>query len=393
MITSQFIIILSLLVVASYFFDLLNIRIPTVMIQIFFGWIVYLILNFTNYNLPDLQFFLSVLSTIGLFSILFEASMELQFSSKKLPFYIHITFYSLLTILLFTIFFAFFLYHVENIPFLQGMINALPLSIIAGSIAIPSVSKYPRIKEFIIFESAFAGIWGIILLNYLMRFLNSSHIVLFSILYLFQIFVVIFFSIVFIFLFIYVLSFFKKYRIKFIPLLMMILLVFELIRLFELPQLIFIIMLGLGIANIHLLNQKFPALKKKYDLIEDELVFFKKLVSEFTFLIRSMFFITLGYILGKFFTFQTFLENITILTIILVLIYFSRFLILQFFPNCPQNVIFIAPRGLISIALFYSIPTFIRVENITDGTIAFVIIFTALIMSTYFLAKNKVLTE
>ena len=116
MITSQFIIILSLLVVASYFFDLLNIRIPTVIVQIFFGWIVYLILNAVNYNLPDLHFFLSILSTIGLFAILFEAAMEIEFSAQKIPFYIKVLIYSLSTILLFNVLFAFFLFQVENIP-------------------------------------------------------------------------------------------------------------------------------------------------------------------------------------------------------------------------------------------------------------------------------------
>lgn len=109
---------------------------------------------------------------------------------------------------------------------------------------------------------------------------------------------------------------------------------------------------------------------------------------ESAFLIRTLFFFIFGYSL----LITSFLNLNLLLTasIILIILYGIRFLYLRFavgrhiFPE-----LFIAPRGLITILLFYSIPEEYSIGIISEGLLFTVILLSSLIMMIGLMLKSK----
>ena len=83
------------------------------------------------------------------------------------------------------------------------------------------------------------------------------------------------------------------------------------------------------------------------------------------------------------------LEVALISLLIIASIYMIRWVILRVFVGndiLPQ--LFIAPRGLITVLLFYAIPNQAKIEGFESGILLFVIIATSLIM-TWAMIKDK----
>src|SRR5665648_296061 len=82
--------------------------------------------------------------------------------------------------------------------------------------------------------------------------------------------------------------------------------------------------------------------------------------------------------------------NVAMVSILIILsIYGIRFVILRLFMGAdiiPQ--VFIAPRGLITVLLFYAIPKDVQVAGFNSGILLFIIIVSSLIM-TFALIYDK----
>ena len=105
---------------------------------------------------------------------------------------------------------------------------------------------------------------------------------------------------------------------------------------------------------------------------------FKDLTAEMAFLIRALFFILFGFLI------QT-SEIINPDTIIWALgitggIFIIRFILLKAFKVAINPLLFIAPRGLITILLFLSIPMHLVSPLVNNSLIIQVIVLTALVM-------------
>ena len=151
----------------------------------------------------------------------------------------------------------------------------------------------------------------------------------------------------------------------------------------HLPSLILVLIFGLFLNNINLLDsviRKNIHIKKFIHpgAVLDELPQFKHIVAEVTFIIRSFFFIMFGYYtdLKELIDMKTLVLSVVIISFIFLarIIYF-RAVKLPFDP-----IVFIAPRGLITILLFLSFPRSFVVTEVNQGLLSQIIFISTFIL-------------
>lgn len=178
-----------------------------------------------------------------------------------------------------------------------------------------------------------------------------------------------------------------KSQAKLFLLIAVLLLLYAIGKKFHLSSLIIILIFGLVIANVKLFFPGKMAVfleNEKINQIYHELHI---ITLETAFVVRTFFFVVFGLsiVITSLFSF-----NVALISLLIVAsIYGIRFLILRVFLGkdiLPQ--LFVAPRGLITVLLFYAIPTEAQVANFESGILLFVIIATSLVM-TWGMIKDK----
>lgn len=122
--------------------------------------------------------------------------------------------------------------------------------------------------------------------------------------------------------------------------------------------------------------------------VEDVLDDMKIVTAETAFVVRTFFFILFGWsiYLGSLLNFKV----LGIGLIILAIIYMIRAIILFIFNGRDINPqLFLAPRGLITILLFFAIPDEMSVSSEFQGVLLFVILVSCLIMTLSLIAYKK----
>ncbi|MGB3798952.1 MAG: sodium:proton exchanger, partial [Lewinella sp.] len=166
------------------------------------------------------------------------------------------------------------------------------------------------------------------------------------------------------------------------------LLLYSLGKTFHLSSLIIILTFGLTIANMRLFFRgklkKWLNYKKALHIYEDLHV----VTVETAFVVRTFFFVIFGVTISLASLLNV---DVAIVSMLIILsIYLIRFILLRIFigPDLlPQ--LFVAPRGLITILLFYSIPQQIQVAGFEPGVLLFIIIGTSLIMTLAMVIDKK----
>lgn len=336
----------------------------------------YLGRNF-GFQFASANFLLELLGIIGLILIVLEGALDLQLARKKIPLITKSVFSALLILVATTAIISYIFIQFLELPLKIAVIYAVPLGVISSAIAIPSVQKLSQEKkEFIIYESTFSDIIGIILFNYVI--LDN----IFSATSIGQFFIG-FFSIILISfvssLLLLILLNYTTSHVKFYLIFAVLILIYSVAKLFHLPSLLLILIFGLTLNNARLFIKGKLANYlhlEKITTITQEL---KLITIETAFIIRTFFFILFGYTINLILLQDI---NVTLIgSLIIVTIIFIRFIFLRFILK--SNIlpeIFIAPRGLITIILFYSIPPAFQSEQFNEGILFFVIIVSALIM-------------
>lgn len=370
----------SLLVIISYVFSLISkkFKIPSVLLLLLLG----ISARFTFPDLADsveiLQQSLQFFGTLGLILIVLEGALELDFTRKKLPL-IRNAFFSALSILVITTGLIAFVikFFVPELEIRSCIINAIPFSIISSAIAIPSVENVLKLKkEFVVYESIFSDILGILLFNFfVMNPEVSGKSIGFVALDLFLV------TVIAVGLTILIFEFIKKdiLQIRFILLLAVIVLLFVIGKMLHFSSLVIILIFGVILHNA-------PRIKwwifKKYAedaKLKQHIDQFKIITIEGAFMIRTIFFFVFGYSLNL----MSLLDfNVIILgSLILLVIYGSRYVYLKIFHKESLSLEFyVAPRGLITILLFYSIPESDSIGLLSEGVLFYIILVSALIM-------------
>jgi cell volume regulation protein A len=266
-----------------------------------------------------------------------------------------------------------FFYYFLDADYKQGLINAIPLCIISSAIAISSVGNLSSFnKEFAIYESSLSDILGVLFFNFLVLndVINLETVGNFGL----QILIMLIISFIATAFLAFLLSRID-HHVKFAPIVLLIILIYAVSEIYHLPALIFIMIFGLIMGNFDEL-ERFSFIKFLHPKALDKEVFkFKELTIEAAFLVRSLFFILFGFLIE---TADVLNPNTFELALgIVVLIYLIRAIQLKM-ELMP--LLFVAPRGLITILLFIGIPSALKIDLVNRALIIQVIVLTALIM-------------
>ncbi|WP_205625360.1 sodium:proton antiporter [Flavobacterium sp. ABG] len=372
------IISLCLLVLVAYAFDLSSKRtkIPTVIILLLMGYCLRYAALFLEIEIPNLEPLLPAIGTLGLILIVLEAGLDLELNKNKKAMISKSFLSALIPLLFLFLIIGFGINYFTGASIINSFINAIPFCIISSAIAIPSVQNLSDDKkEFVVYESSMSDILGVIIFNF---FLSNDTIGIGSfITFIAQVVVMLLISLIASIGLAFVI---KKidHHVKFIPIMVMIILIYEVSKIYHLPALIFILIFGLFLNNLDELTH-FSFIKKlEPKRLNIEVHRFSKLIGEVAFLIRTIFFLLFGYTI----TTETVLNTSTLpfaLGIVAVIISI-RFIQLKVSKTPISPLLFIAPRGLITIMLFLSIPLSKKVGFISNSLLTQVIILSAIVM-------------
>ncbi|MBK9992465.1 MAG: cation:proton antiporter [Saprospiraceae bacterium] len=376
--TTTIIITFCVLLLIAYVFDLTSskTKIPSVILLLLLGWSVRQLTVLLDIHLPDFSPILPVLGTVGLILIVLEGSLELELNKSKLGLIKKSFLGALIPMIALAFLLAFAFMHFGHFGLKVSLTNAIPFCVISSAIAIPSVRNLSsENKEFVIYESSLSDIIGVLIFNFLA--LNET-IDLFSFgnfaLQLIIITVISFIATI-------GLSFLLskiEHHIKFVPIILLVVLIYAVSKIYHLPGLIFILIFGLSIGNLDELKRFKWIEKFKPDELNNEVNKFKELTIEGAFLVRALFFLLFGFLIetSEVLNSETFIWALGIV----FFIFAFRFIQLKFSKLSVQSLMFVAPRGLITILLFLSIEPSQTISLVNKSLIIQVIILSALLM-------------
>lgn len=386
--TIPLIITICFLLLLAYVFDITSskTKIPPVILLLVLGLAVNQMASYFEIPIPDLSSTLPILGTIGLILIVLEGSLELELNKSKFSFVGKTLLIAFLPMLLFSFGLAFAFQYYGNTTFKIGLANAIPFAIISSAIAIPSAQNLlSKNKEFITYESSLSDIFGVIFFNFITLNDNfGTKSVGHFILELFLILIISFISTI-------GLAFLLskiKHHIKFAPIILMIVLIYAISKIYHLPALIFILLFGLFLGNLDEIKHNKFIQRLQPDILNKEVHKFKELTTEIAFLIRSLFFLLFGFLIKV----NELLNSETIVWAVGITfgIFVLRFVFLKLFKQAIKPLVYIAPRGLITILLFLTIPISQTIEIANKSLIIQVIILSALVMMLGLMTNKKI---
>ena len=365
---SAYVIIIAaaLIIILSFIFNIISNKtnIPSVLMLIVLGVFIQLVVwsPETASKSSQLMMGLEILGNVGLIFIVLEAALDLKLKKDKIGL-ISKSFIIALFALLFSSFAIasvfMFLWSdgngTNNVNWITSLLYAVPLSIMSSAIIIPSVSKLTKSKkEFMIYESTFSDILGIMFFYFLKnnRYVESAE----------QVFKDVSINIGATVLIALVISYllvilFQKLQMqaKYFLMFSVLVLLYAIGKMFHLSSLIIILFFGLVLNNSNVffigpLKGLSVGEKLKSSLHELHVI-----TLETAFVLRTFFFVVFGVTISiaSLFDYRYGLLSILIVAILFLI----RWLMLRIFSGrdiSPQ--LWIAPRGLITVLLFFSIP-------------------------------------
>lgn len=331
---------------------------------------------------------LEILGIVGLIMIVLEAALDLKIKKESKPLLISSFVVALLGFLLSTSIISFIIHYFVHADWSQTILYAIPLSIISSAIVIPSVSFLPHDKkEFLILESTFSDILGIMAYYFLIEGAESANVteIIFNISW--NILATIMISLLVGYVLVYV---FQKInsQVKLFLIISILLLLYAVGKMLHLSSLLIILVFGLILNNQKVffrgkLNRWIKPVAVKRMLLD-----FRLVTVESAFIVRTFFFVVFGASikLESLFSAYVFLES----ALILLSIFVIRIGLLRLFKpssNSPEKLI--APRGLITVLLFYAIPSSYHIPEFDNGILLYVILGTSIIMTSGLMNYNR----
>ena len=400
--TVTILFVLPLLIIFSYLFDAFarKTKFPSVILLMFTGILVRAITS--AYGLDSFGFLdnlIPVLGTIGLILIVLEGALELKLSKEKLPLIVKGFFAALIILILNIAALQWVFVHLFDMDSGLATLSAIPLSIISSAVAIPSAaSLLDWDREFVVYESTFSDILGIMIFNYSLNqietnqpLIGGSSLIGLGI----QIIGVIVISLVITYVLVRILQQIK-HHVKFFLILSLLILVYAIGKLLHLPALVTIFIFGVFLSN---LNQLLPRFLRKYldiEQTEKGLHEFHILTAESTFIVRTFFFLFFGFSIQitAFTSLNPILYGLLLFAIMLVLRYL--YFAISRVQLKPTALVYMSPRGLISILLFIQLKevTFIETQNSPiDERVLLIIILSSMLVMLMGTLKKKTNSE
>ncbi len=392
--TYHLIIIFSTTIIISYFFNLYakNSGVPAVLMLIGLGIVINYVLRFSAIEKPNLLPILEVLGVVGLILIVLEAALDLHLVKEKVGLIIKSFLVALIGFSATSYLSALSLNYIIGLEFLNGLLYTIPLSILSSAIILPSIYDLDDDKrEFMIYESTFSDIIGIVGFYSVLTLIgpNSSGSLYEEVFG--SLILTVIFSIILSYILIYV---FQKIKgnVKLFLLIAILLLLYAVGKMFHLSSLIIILVFGIILNNYKVFFKGGLLSLLKVERVEAVLDDMKVITAETAFVVRTFFFIIFGWsvYLGLLLNFKVVGIGLLILTII----YLVRAVVLFVFNGkdiIPQ--LFLAPRGLITILLFFAIPEELSAGKEFQGVLLFVILLSCLIMTQSLVSFKKKLKQ
>jgi len=385
-----FIIIICVVVIISFFFNIISRRtnVPSVLLLMALGVGMQQLL--LNYNLdPDYTNALEVLGIVGVIIIVLEAALDLELKREKWPVIWKSFTIAFISLVLTTFAISFFIrFFFSNIEFLAAIVYAIPLSVLSSSIIIPSVTNLSNHKkEFLIYEGTFSDILGIMVFYMIIENLDVSGVQDLAFSIGGNLFITVVVSAFLSYILLYIIQNIRGDA-RFFLFLSILVLLYAIGKLLHLSSLIMILMFGILLRNHKVVLFKQLEVWLKDERIDNVFNEFRMIINETSFLVRTLFFVVFGMTLPLTSLLSSYVWLIS--GIFLVVTYLLRLILylgIERKDIMPQ--IFVAPRGLISILLFFAIPASLKREGFESGVLFVVIISTSVIMAMSLIAARK----
>lgn len=343
-----------------------------------------LVMNMTELRDKDLGIdsLLEILGNVGLVMIVLEAALDLKLERKKAGLLLRSLSVASVTLAgSIIVIGALFYYIFPGADYYTCLIYAVPLSIMSSAIIIPSVGGlHGEKKEFMVYDSTFSDILGIMVFYFMLGeegtvggtsfggivsnlgvTILMSVIVAYGLVYIFQ---------------------HLKMQVKLFLIIAVLMLMFALGKFFHLSSLLTILAFGVVLNNTDIFFA--GRLSKYFDrqAVKPILHDFHNLTLESAFLVRTFFFVLFGIsiTLSSLYDWRVAVNGV----VIVLILYGIRYVALRFIS--PKNVfpeLYIAPRGLITVLLFFVIlkDERINIPGFDAGLLLYPIIITSIIMT------------
>ena len=383
----QIILFLCSLILFAYFLDLSSslTRIPSVLSFLFLGLLLKEGVKIAGLEIPDLEGVLPIVGTVGLVLIVLEGSLELQLRQDRFPLIKKAFLIAWLPMMVFVALMSWYLHTSGAGDWRSVILNSLPVAIISSAIAIPSAKRLAaENSEFVTYESSFSDIIGVIFFNFFA--LNESVNAAAFGGFFRDLGIVFVASMVAVGILSLLLSR-LKHHVKSVPILIMTVGVYAALKIFHLPALIFVMLFGLFLSN----NEQLESLSflKRFNLarLRDEAEPFHQIVMEIAFVVRATFFILFGYLMKTEEILN--LSSLPLALGIVATFVGIRALFLRLSGKPLHPLLFVAPRGLITVLLFVSIAPDSRIPLVSSSLIIQVILITAFLMMVGLLKSDR----
>lgn len=385
----------SLIIIISFVFNFVSKKtnVPSVLLLLLLGVGIQYIAPPGLKDDPIVSQLLIVVGKVGLILIVLEAALDLKLKKEKLGLILKSLSVALFALVGSALLIALAVQYFLDAPFVKALAYAVPLSIMSSAIIIPSVGGLPdEKKEFMIYESTFSDIFGIIFFQFLTSTEASAtagEIALNVFVdLLITIAIAVFLSYLLVWMFKNITS-----NVKLFLIIAVLMLVYAVGSVFGISSLIIILFFGLILNNIKLFFR--GPLAKLVNEEEIKPVFheFHIITLESAFVLRTFFFVMFGVSISL----ASLVDwHVAMYSIVIVFILYAvRFIFLKLLLWGKSIVpeLYLAPRGLITVLLFYTIPNgmneegkYIAANDLTikdfdPGILLYTILITSIVMT------------
>jgi hypothetical protein len=375
-VTNTAILAFSGLLVFAYLLDVFGrrTRLPPVVLLIGSGIAGRQVLDGIDLHLGWVDPLVPIVGTLGLILIVLEGALDLSLRRERLPLIARASAVMLAGFVICVAGFTVLFQQALGLAFVPAALAAMSVAVISSAVAIPSVAGLQEhTREFVVYESSLSDIVGVLVFYAWLE--SAGHISHFG-QALFGGMALSLVAAVLAGIGILYLINRVEGHVRFLPLLAGLALLYALGKEVHLSPLVLILVCGLLLNNTHLLApfaRLRPLLRPGYDVTLRE---FKGLVVELTFAVKSFFFLMLGY--------WTDLSAMTdwrawaVMVAALGFIYPVRYALLRLVRQPEASrLVWVAPRGLITVLLFLTAATTPGLETFPFGAIMLLVLSTA----------------
>ncbi len=366
----------SALLLLAYVIEIVGrrLRLPAVVLLIASGIVGRQVLDSLGLALGWVDPIVPIIGTIGLILIVLEGALDLDVSRERTRLVVTSATSAMLGFALvlagLTSLFA------VTLPFSPAVaaLAAIPFAVISSAVAIPSATGLaPQPREFVIYESSLSDILGVLVFY---SWLDADGSIVQFAGDLFGGGALSLVAALFAAVGLYVLINRIEGHVRFLPMLAGLVCLYAIGKALHLSPLVLVLICGLLLNNPHLIAW-LPRVRAiahpEYDRTLQE---FKGLVAELTFATKSFFFLLLGY--------WTELAEMKIWQAwalaggAVLLIYSTRYAVLRLLRQADADrLLWIAPRGLITVLLFISAAETKKIDAFPFGTVMLVVLATS----------------